>query len=887
MRTAFAALTAALLAGASAPALAQPAAAPLDASIPSDLERNASPSHYRIHIVPDMANLAFSGSASINLQVFEPSEAITLQAVDIDFLTISLVPLAGGAPVALAVAGTDEVKQTVRLAPVPGAPQSIAAGQYRLDMTYYGKIYTQANGLFALDYADKQTGEDRRGLFTQFQAPDARRFAPMFDEPAYKATFDLTATVPADMMAVSNMPVANEAPASGGKKTVTFATTPKMSSYLLFFALGDFERYARIAGDGTDIAIIAPPGSGDQTGFVLDATSEMMPYLADYFGVPYSLPKLDNVTGPGGSQFFAAMENWGAIFSFEPYVLYDPATSSPAAKNFLYVVTAHEVAHQWFGDLVTMQWWDDLWLNEGFASWMENKVTSHFNPDWKAEMSVIGSREAAMALDSLASTHPVVQEITTVGQLGTAFDAITYQKGQAVITMLENYAGEDVWRDGLRAYMREHAYSNTTSADLWRAVEAAGAQDLTGIALDFTTQPGIPLVKVTSAVCENGKTRLSLTQSEFSRDRMAQTAADPQSWRVPLRPRIGAGPTAAHVLEGTGEITLDGCGPVIVNGGQRGYYRTLYSPEMLATLTENFAQLTSMDQYGLMRDNIELSRAGYQPLAVGLSMLAAVPADAEGILPESVVNRWGEFYDLLEGEDAAKLAGMVSTQWQPRLEQLGFAQKDGELLRDSQLRAALIRHLGEMGNPLVLAEANRLAAALAEDRTALDGPLKSEWLRVIARNATPAQWELLRQTGKASTSSVERELFYESLGDTRDPALAQRTLDLALSDEPGKTVSPSILARTAISHPELAWDFVTERMDEVDQLVDVSGRAGFFGRLFNGGESAELLAAGEAFRDSLPVDQRAAMEASLAALKNRLESNPKQRAALTAWLAEQ
>jgi aminopeptidase N len=297
----------------------------------------------------------------------------------------------------------------------------------------------------------------------------------MFDEPSYRATFDLSVVVPS--AACSQQHAGRERGSGGqGLKKVTFRTTPKMASYLLFFGAGDFERMSKMTSAGVEVGIVSPKGSGEQARFALNELAGLVPYYNDYFGQNYPLPKLDNIAGPGQSQFFSAMENWGAVFTFQRDLLEDPKTTSPQSRQFIEVAQAHEIAHQWFGDLVTMAWWDDLWLNEGFASWMETKATDHFHPDWFALIGRVGGREAAMGLDAFRTTHPIIQKVRTVDEANQAFDAITYQKGEAVLAMLEAYAGETTWRDGIRAYMAAHKFGNSHTTDLWNAVEAAGAK---------------------------------------------------------------------------------------------------------------------------------------------------------------------------------------------------------------------------------------------------------------------------------------------------------------------------------------------------------------------------------------------------------------------------
>ncbi|QGN56418.1 M1 family peptidase [Novosphingobium sp. Gsoil 351] len=866
-------------------ASAQPATPPqpLAKSVPSDLPRTARPLHYAIAIEPDAANLTFAGQSSAEIEVFAETSELLLHAVDLKIAEARLVPAAGGVAIPLKIA-LDEGNQLARFA----APSPITPGRYTLTTRYSGTIYTQANGLFALDYNDTATGQPRRGLFTQFEAPDARRFAPLFDEPSYKATFDLSAIVPAAQMAVSNMPVAREEQLSGGRKRVTFATSPKMSSYLLFFGTGDFERIARKASNGTEVGVVVPRGKIPQGGYALDSLAELVPYYSDYFAQPYPLPKLDEVTGPGQSQFFGAMENWGAIFTFEYFLLNDPALTSAAGKQNIYTGVAHETAHQWFGDLVTMAWWDDLWLNEGFASWMETKASDHFNPSWNALLDRVGGREAAMGQDGFVTTHPIVQKIRTVEETNQAFDSITYSKGEAVISMLEAYAGPDIWRSGLRAYMKDRAYGNATTQDLWHAVEAAGAPGLTAIASDFTNQPGIPLVRVAEARCVGGHTRLVLEQSQFSRDRKADVAAQPLRWRVPLllTPR-GGKPTRIVLKDGRAEATVASCAPVVVNGGQLGYFRTLYPAPTLAGLTKNLSRLAPIDQLGLVKDNLALSRASYQPMTPALDLLAAVPVKGDATVAAGAVDEWGKLYDSLAAEPAeqARLGARIARQWRPRMVALGFEPRTGETLPQAQLRAGLIAMLGKQGDPAVVAEARRRFARLPADPRALDGPLKTEWLRIVAGNATRAEWDALAALAKSSPALVERSTYFGLLGRASDPALAQATLDLALTDTPPPTVRAAMVRAVAEGHADLAFGYAMAHRAQIEALVDDSSQASYFAGLASTAQDPTTLTALQAYGAGLKPDQRKPVARVLGQIRQRLADTAAQVAGTKAWLA--
>lgn len=865
-----------------APLTGTPLDAPLDLSVTSQLPRTARPVHYDIAIAPDAQAMTFAATAHVDVEIYETTDALVLNALDLAFSNATLTPLAGGTA-APATITLDEAAQTATFK--TAAP--VTPGRYRLSTTYTGIINTQANGLFALDYKAPD-GSDKRGLFTQFEAPDARRFVPSFDEPSYKATFALTATVPGDQMAVSNMPVKTETMLADGRKTVAFDTSVKMSSYLLFFSMGDFERLSKKSPDGIDVGIVAPRGSGEKARFALDGLAELMPYYRDYFGVGYPLPKLDNVTGPGQSQFFGAMENWGAIFTFERILMVDPAITSEALRQNTYSTQAHEVAHQWFGNLVTMAWWDDLWLNEGFASWMETKATDHFHPEWEPLLGRVGGRDGAMGLDAYATTHAIVQKISTVEETNQAFDTITYEKGEAVISMLEAYAGADVWQKGIQNYMAKHAYGNTRTDDLWNAVEAAGAPGLTAIARDYTTQAGIPLIRVQNATCTNGQTSLALSQSEYAADRGGAANTLATRWKVPVLASVsGKAPVRQIVDGGAGTMTLPGCGTVVINSGQAGYYRTLYTPAMLTALAGSFGTVPAIDQLGLLSDQFALSSDGYQPMASALNLLAAVPAGANDKVTGQSAGLYATLFGVFESDapTQAKVAAMAQARLSPLLGKLGFTPRAGDTAGAVTLRPQLIATLGRMRDPAVMTEARRLFAALDSNPKALDGPLKTTWMGIIARNATRAEWDKLRRIASTSTSNLERNTTYVLLGAAKDPKLADAALALALTDEPGKTTSAAIISAVARNHADKTVDFVLANQTKVDALVDTSGRARYIARLAAASDSPAMIGKLQGIAAKLPADTRKPFDQVIGILQDKFAKEPRIRSETKAWLA--
>jgi puromycin-sensitive aminopeptidase len=851
----------------------------VDPSVPTQLPRTAIPHHYAIRVTPNAGQLTFDGTVSIDLDVIKPTNQLVLNAASLSFARATL---SGRGAVLTATVSTDEQAQTATL----DFGRTIAPGRYRLNIGYSGKINTQANGLFALDYKNPE-GAQKRAIFTQFEPSDARRFFPSWDEPDYKATFDLTARVPANQMAVSNMPAASTRVIGNSLKEVTFETTPTMSSYLLFFGTGEFGRITKMAGK-TEAGIVMGRGNESKARTALDAEAQILPYYNQYFGTPFPLPKLDNVAGPGQSQFFSAMENWGSIFTFERVLLDDPAVTTERERQAIFGVEAHEMAHQWFGDLVTMAWWDDLWLNEGFASWMANKATEHFHPDWGAEFSAVAAREGAMGQDSLVTTHPIVQRVRTVEQANQAFDSITYSKGESVLNMLEGYASPATWQRGIQAYIRTHAYQNTRTDDLWRAVEAAGAKGLTQIAHDFTLQPGVPLIRVGAVMCNAGQSRVTLIQDEFSADRKPGSFT-PLSWHVPLRVAVVGGQPVTAVTAGREtQVAVPGCGPILVNSGQTGYYRTLYPVAAAEQLRTNFNGIDPLDEYGLVNDQLALSRAGYQPMGIGLDFVAAITTSARPELQSLGVNYWTDLYRDFDGDAGTQkqLGGLIEQRFAPVLAQIGLTPATGEQPTVTTLRPQLISSLGYVGDPQVNAEARRLFTALKSNPSAIPGGLKQTWLGIIATNADTATWEQLHAMARNASSATERQNFYSLLGYAKDDALAQRALDLAITDEPGKTVSAGMIGTVANHHPDLALDFVLAHWSQVEKFVDLSAKSRFIGRIASGSHNAATIGKLETYANAnIAATDRKPIDQAINVIRVRLATEPRIKSETKAWLA--
>jgi aminopeptidase N len=845
------------------------------ATVTTQLPRGVVPTHYDLDFTPDADKLTFTASVKIAVDVVKPTSTITLHAADLEFAKVEM------AGVGAAKVSVNAEAQTATFT----FDKPVSAGAHVLAIDYSGKIYKQAAGLFSLDY-DTDQGK-KRALYTQFENSDARRFIPSWDEPFFKATYDVQVTVPTGQMAIGNMPIAKTEDLGGGKSKVTFATSPKMSTYLLFFGLGDFDRATAKVGD-VEMGVITKKGDLAKADFALKSSGPILQWYNDYFGAPYPLPKLDHIAAPGQSQFFSAMENWGAIFYFEYALLDDPAISTQGDRQNIYTTVAHEMAHQWFGDLVTMQWWDDLWLNEGFASWMESRATEHFHPEWNSQLGSVANREYAMGLDSLSTTHPVVQHVETVDQASQAFDAITYEKGEAVIRMLEGYVGPDAWRAGVRAYIKAHAHGNTQTDDLWIEVEKAAGKPITAIAHDFTLQPGIPLITVDTGACVAGKTPVTLTQGEFSRDKPTKT---PLAWRVPVSAQVAGSSSVAKtlVVGGKGSLNVDGCGPVVVNAGQSGYFRTLYTPKAFAGVSAGFAKLPAIDQLGVISDAWALGLNGQQPVTDALDLVLATPADADPQVWGKVAGVLTDVDGMYESApaDRAAFRKLAIARLAPVFQKVGWTAQPGEAAPVATLRTTLINALSILGDPAVIAEAKRRYAADKTDPTAVPGPLRKAILASIGRNADAAAWDALREQAKAEKTPLIRDQLYTQLASVQDEALAAKALDLAISGEPSETLAANMISRVSVLHPDLAFDFSVAHKDAVNGKVDAASATKFIPGLARRSADPAMIGKVRAYAEAnLPAGSRGEAEKSVASITDRIKSRKAALPAITAWVAK-
>ena len=795
---------------------------------PGKLPKEVVPTEYAIRIVPNLDNFTFAGSETVKLNVRSPVHQLVLNGLELKIEAASV----DGKELPLSAIKTDNEKELLTLT----LPSELAVGDHALTLRFTGKINQQGQGLFYMRYQEQGSGARKVMLGTQFEATDARRFFPCWDEPAFRARFQLTVVVPENWLAVSNMPIESEQKIAGGKE-VRFAPTPPMSSYLNVFVAGELDFIESRVGP-TQIRVIATKGKAELGRYALEASAEILKYYNDYFGVPYPLPKLDQIAIPGG--FGGAMENWGGITYYESRLLFDPKSSSGETKQNIYEVLAHEMAHMWFGDLVTMAWWDNLWLNEGFASWMGSKCTAHFNPQWEVWLARelprdptrrIGiAKEAAMEGDARSTTHPIQQRVATEAEANSAFDDITYKKGQSFLRMLESFLGEDVFRDGIRQYIAAHKYSNTTTADLWNALSEASNKSVGEIAAGWTEQPGFPVVTVKREA--DGKVRL--TQERFT---VNFKNAPPLLWQIPLTYSVvGETPATLLMTDKTAaleNIPADRALKLNLNGA--GNYRVEYDDRSWELLLKALPKLGVEDRVNLMSDAWALVQAGRAPVSLYFGLVEKLPASTDLAEREQIINVLDFVNGLLVGSsERERFQRYARSLLRPTFATLGWEPKPDEPPNAGRLRASLIGALGHLNDPEIIAGCRERFEKYLAHPASLPPDLRAPVLAVVGRYADEKTWNKLHELGLKTTSIEDQQNYYEALACATDPKLVKKTLAIALTDELPTSRAIFLVSRVArdSGHPDIAWEFAKANMKALLAKVDAAGANRYAPSLF-------------------------------------------------------
>jgi puromycin-sensitive aminopeptidase len=754
-------------------------------------------------LTPDLDAATFAGDVEIDVTIHEAVDTITLNAAELD---ITLAELTPGNPAGNALSPTaidlDEEEERATL--TFGEP--LEPGSATLHLTFVGILNDKLHGFYRSTFTDEADVEHVIAT-TQMEATDARRAFPCWDEPDRKATFGVTLVVDENLAAYSNAPVVEETAAPGGKKVVRFAPTMVMSTYLVAFIVGPLEATEPVDVNGVPLRIVHPPGKAHLAPFALEVGAHALRFFTEYFGIPYPTDKLDLVAIPDFA--FGAMENLGCVTFRESALLVDPAQAARTELERVADVVCHEIAHMWFGDLVTMKWWNGIWLNEAFATFMEVLAVDAFRPEWQRWVSFGVEREAAMAVDGLHATRSVEFPVGRPEEAQGMFDVLTYQKGGSVLRMLEQFVGPDVFRDGIRDYLTTHSHSNTETSDLWDALERASGRPVRDIMDTWINQGGYPLVRVG----EDG----SLSQTPFSY-RGDPGGAIGSAWKIPVvsRSLSGDGPDLLPVLlDRTGTGATGTGGDRLVNAGGSGFYRVSYPSATVERLAAGLGDLSPLERYNLVSDAWAAALSGQGPLADVLRLARALADSGErdpsvwSVILEAV----GMADRVIPDTDRPVLQGAIRALFGPLAAELGWDPRPDDSERIPSLRASLLRVLGTIGaEPAVRTEAQRRFSAAAT--VALHPDTESTILDIVATTGGEAEFEsFLTRYRNPSTPQEENRYLY-ALASFDDPDLATRTFDLAMSEV--RTQNAPFVLRSLIANrltgPAI-WQRITGEWD--------------------------------------------------------------------------
>jgi aminopeptidase N len=781
------------------------------------------PDHYDLAFAVDLAHARFEGTETIRVQVGESTGSIILHALDIDFHEVTIGT--SGAAAQKASVSLDQRSETATLT----VPQPIARGPAEIHVRYTGQLNDKLRGFYL------SRGKRRNYAVTQFESTDARRAFPCFDEPAFKATFAITLVIDRGDSAISNGKVISDTPGPAHTQhTMKFATSPKMSSYLVAMAVGDFQ-CLEASQDAVPIRICATPDKKDLGHIALESAQQVLKFYDGYFAIKYPFGKLDVAAVPDFAA--GAMENTAAIFYRETDLLADSRTASVVTRRNIASVLAHEMAHQWFGDLVTMQWWDDIWLNEGFATWMANHPLAAWKPEWNVPVLEGQETQTALNLDSLKSTRPIHTKVETPNEIEEAFDVIAYQKGAAVLRMIESYVGADAFKKGVNAYLQAHAYGNATSQDFWSAIATASQKPVDRILPTFVNQPGAPLITV-SIACDDRKTetRATFTQTRFLLEPAPQSRDADVQWQVPIcvkgptSSRAAAAPAQCSLLQTRTETVgvAHECVPwVYANAGAYGYYRTEYEPGLLRAIAPHVEEaLTPPERLSLVGDEWALVRAGRHSVADYLTLTSGFGAEhSSGVL--SLVDQGLTFAHDYLTTDATRprLEAYTRSLFRPLFDELGFGGNGDDSDERRELRATLIDTLGSTGeDPEVISKARAALDRALAGGPRLDATVAGAIVRVASEHGDAKLYEALSAAAERATSPEEQYRYLYGLADFRDPALIDRGLQRARSPQL-RSQDTAIYLAQFMANPAArmrAWSFVKAHWAELEPKITIA-----------------------------------------------------------------
>ncbi|HTL63074.1 MAG TPA: M1 family metallopeptidase [Nitrospira sp.] len=781
---------------------------------PFRLPRHVLPTRYDLRLEPDLAVASFAGRVTIALTVVEPTDLILLNALELDIKDAVIDDGHGRTPAASVV--MDEALQRCTLK----FGRFLAPGQWQLHIEFRGTLNDKLRGFYRSTYKDAN-GTTYTIAATQFEATDARRAFPCWDEPDFKAVFSTTLVIDPTLTAISNSRLVSET-AEGTKKMIRFADTMKMSTYLVAFVVGRLEASAPTSVGATTIRLWTVPGKKHLTGFGQEIATASLQFFERYYGIPYPGDKLDLLAIPDFAS--GAMENLGAITFRETALLVDPRSGTHGELERVADVVAHENAHMWFGDLVTMSWWNGLWLNEAFATFMEMLAVDDWKPEWKRWDTFGVSRAAALSVDGLHSTRPIEYPVRAPKDAEAMFDVLTYEKGASVLRMLEQHIGPHVFRDGVRNYLRSHAYGNADTRDLWISLGNAAKQAVPDMMDGWIFQPGYPLVTVELSE----RSELVLTQQRFT----YLPNPEPGVWQVPVQLRIHAGEkTESRRLLLTGaeqRVTCpEGTQFVVANENGHGFYRVRYGPLLLERLIQDGLEtLAPIERFDLVNDAWASTVAGLMPLPVYLDFTGRFTKERDKNVWAVLIDSFGFLNRIIEASHRPLLEAFVRTRVSPAAEAVGWSPQAGESDLTRQLRSELIGALGRLGNDAATqARAAELYAAARDNPRTVDPNLLPALVAILAFTGDAARYDEFDERFQTASTPQEERRYLFSLAMFRHEALLERTLAKTLDGRIRTQDAPFMVGAVMgnIYGREQGWRFVKNNWDVLDRRFPKQG----------------------------------------------------------------
>ncbi|KXZ75511.1 Puromycin-sensitive aminopeptidase-like Protein [Tribolium castaneum] len=742
------------------------------------LPETVRPKHYVLELVPDLKALVFDGTVAVQIEVVKPTNEIVLNAIDLEIKETTLKGPNVLTPDSTNFSVEDETV-TFNFA------KPLTPGSYTLSMRFKGELNDKMKGLYRSKYQN-QKGEERYAAVTQFEATDARRCFPCWDEPALKATFDITLTVPKDLVALSNMPVKQSKP-QGDLIRYDFATTPIMSTYLVACVVGEYDYVEDKSTDGVQVRVYTPRGKKEQGLFALEVATKVLPYYKDYFNIAYPLPKIDLIAIADFSA--GAMENWGLVTYRETCLLVDPQNTSAVQKQWIALVVGHELAHQWFGNLVTMEWWTHLWLNEGYASFVEYLCVDHLFPEYDIWTQFVNDTYIrALELDCLKNSHPIEVPVGHPSEIDEIFDDISYNKGASVIRMLHNYIGDEDFRKGMNLYLTRHQYKNTFTEDLWAALEEASNKPVGAVMSTWTKQMGFPVIKVTSRPDNNKGVVLTLAQSKYTAD--GSKAPDDFLWMIPvsiITSKQKNKPISTVLKTKEAEVVIPDVGPndwIKVNPGTVGFYRTQYAPDLLAKFIPAIKDrsLPPLDRLGLLDDLFAMVQAGHTNTVEVLKLLEAFTDETDYTVWSSINNVLVKLNMLLSYTDCADDFKTYQKRILSKIyKRLGWNPKATERHLDTLLRGLVLGRLSWLDDDDTIAEAKKRFEGHVNSSQTLPADLRSACYKTVLRAGGEDVYNTLLKLYRSVDLHEEKDRISRALGAAKDPEILSRVLKFAIS----------------------------------------------------------------------------------------------------------